>query len=281
MLNVRGFGAAVVSLCLVACSSGGAMPGSPPVGLTQALQAAAQKHKLKAKIRIVIPKHKHHRGHRARYISPATQSIAIAVTPHGGSPVNYNADLTPSTNPNCKASLISPLVCTVTLDLAAGSYTATFATYDGLLAGGNAPSHAPTGNKLSANQNVPLTVANGTANQVSVTLEAIPTSVALVPDASSALSGNTASGFALSKCSTTSQHARRPSTSASSASTRTTTTFSAQVRRYRRWPPTTQPTCRLPHRRHHHPTTSCFVARLRSPRKRFPDRTASLTSPLA
>jgi sugar lactone lactonase YvrE len=167
-----------------------------------------KRHKVKATIRIVIPKRRHHRrvllhGH---YISVSTRSIAIAVTPSaGGTAKNFNADLTPASNPDCLPSS-SGTVCTLPLELAAGNYTVTVATYDGLLAGGNAPNNPPTGNKLSAHQSVPLAVNLDKANALQVTLDGIPTGVALVPAAGSVLTGNDTSGFALARCSQPAQN---------------------------------------------------------------------------
>src|SRR5208283_1497470 len=74
---------------------------------------------------------------------------------------------------------------------------ATFATYDGLLNG----SGLPTGNELSANQSVPLSIVAGRANHINVTLEGIPTTVAVVPAVGSTLGGDMSSGFTLAKCS--------------------------------------------------------------------------------
>lgn len=139
----RSVAAAVLALAVSACGGSGAGSSGADGSLPNARVAASDsmpltKHKLKAKIRIVIPRRRHHRrmlvhGH---FISPATQSIAIAVTPSaGGTTQNFNADLTTASNPDCTVSLVSPLICTITISLAPGSYTGTFATYDGLLNG--------------------------------------------------------------------------------------------------------------------------------------------------
>jgi virginiamycin B lyase len=193
--------ALVLCSVLAACASG-ATGASLPSAHVATIEASTAK-RLKATIRIAIPRKHHHRvrihGH---YVSPSTQSIVIAITLAGGSTtLNFNADLTPATNPNCVASLISPLICTIGVDLTPGNYTASFATYDGLLAGGNGPHNPPTGNELSANQDVPLTVASGQSNAIDVTLEGLPAGAVLVPDASATLSGNAAAGYSLAKCS--------------------------------------------------------------------------------
>jgi virginiamycin B lyase len=187
----------LAALVLTACgggrSAGSLLPAEQPSSLGT---LHASKHNVKATIRITIPKREHRRrvlvhGH---YVSAATKSIAIAVTPPGGATIDHNADLTPASNPNCAGS---PVVCTLTLALPPGSYTATFATYDGLLNG----SSAPTGNELSANQSVPLTMVVGKNNVINLTLDGVPASVAVVPAAGSTLGGNMASGFTLAKCS--------------------------------------------------------------------------------
>jgi hypothetical protein len=184
----------VLVLGLTACA-GGTSTSTPPLA-----NAPASAHKVKATIRITIPKHGRRRVLiRGHYISPATQSITIAVTPVSGPVVNYNADLTPATNSQCQVGIVSPLICTVTLSLAPGTYTATFATYDGLLTGGNSPDNPPSGSVLSANQNVQLNVVVGQANQISVSLGGVPTSVLLVP-LGSLLHGDAVSGYNLQAC---------------------------------------------------------------------------------
>src|SRR5208283_3974961 len=105
-------GALVCAMVLAAGAGGCAgspLPSGQPAG---GAAARASAHGIKATIRITIPKRRHHRrilihGH---YVSSATRSIAIAVTPPGGSPANFNADLTPATNPHCAGS---PVVCTI------------------------------------------------------------------------------------------------------------------------------------------------------------------------
>ena len=198
---LRAFCASLFTVSLAACAAGGT--GGPlPAAQPAAAHAAPAKRKLAVKVRVAIPKGGHHRRVRihGHYVSPATQSITIAVTPSSGPVQHFNADLTPATNPGCKASLYSPTICTVTLNLAAGNYTATFATYDGLLVGGNHPTSSPSGNELSGNQAVPLHVVTGGANQVNVTLDGIPTGVAFVPAATSSLDGNMTAGFTGTKC---------------------------------------------------------------------------------
>ena len=195
--SLRVLCAIALASTFAACASG-ATSGTVPTALALQSDPSAKK-KLQAKIRITIPKRKHHRRVliRGHYISASTQSIAIAIAPlAGGATTNYNADLTPANNPACTGT---PVVCTITIGLPAGSYTASFATYDGPLSGGNAPNNPPTGNELSANQNVPFTLVLGASNQINVTLDGIPSNVTVVPIGST-MSGNANSGFSLSRC---------------------------------------------------------------------------------
>jgi streptogramin lyase len=199
-----------LTLAVLLAGAVAACSGTAPQSLPNAPAAAAnapghvsKKHKIKAKIRITIPKRKHHRRVKVRghYISPATQSIAIAITPSSGPAIDENADLTAASNPgDCTQSLVSPLICTVTLTLDPGSYTASFTTYDGLLQSPGDADSPPTGHPLSANQSVPLSIAAGQANQINVALDGIPAGVVLVPSANSTLFGSAAAGFGANKC---------------------------------------------------------------------------------
>src|SRR5215469_676076 len=90
------------ALALDACSGGtGGAFVSAPRSLVPAVVAGSARVKAWVTIRIAIPKRKHHEFRIAgHYISAATKSIAIAVS-DGTVSAKYNADLTPSTNPNC------------------------------------------------------------------------------------------------------------------------------------------------------------------------------------
>jgi virginiamycin B lyase len=209
-VRVRWLAAALVA-ALTACSSANtaSLPNAP--GQTVKAPGHGSKHRMKATIRITIPKRKHHRrvkihGH---YISPATQSIEIETTLTGDAPVQANANLTPANNPGCTASLVSTLICTVTLSLEPGAYTGTFTTFDGPLSGGGGASDPATGNQLSAAQSVPFTIAAGQSNQINISLDGIPTAAAIVPAANSSLNGNMANGFTATKCGTDSPNSEK------------------------------------------------------------------------
>jgi virginiamycin B lyase len=63
----------------------------------------------------------------------------------------------------------------------------------------------PGSHELSVNQSVAFAVVRGVPNAVSLTLDGIPASAALVPVPPSTLSGNSNAGFTLSKCTTQTQ----------------------------------------------------------------------------
>ena len=176
-------------------SCGGASGVSPALGPGTAPAAVPAKAITgTAKLVIHIPKRRHHHNFlHSKYLSPATQSIAITVTSvQTGRSTAFNRNLTPS-SPGCNAA---SMTCTITMHLNVGSYNAAFATFDGLLgAGGN-----PTGNELSSNQNVAFTYIKGRNNVISVTLEGVPATVTMYPSASSSLSGSSSTGYSLARC---------------------------------------------------------------------------------
>ena len=189
----------VLLLSLTCLTALAACSGHGPNGL--AVPALRQNKETASKsgavVRIAIPRRRQRRR-GADYVSPATQSIVIVVSSGAGKPKTFNANLTPATNPNCKPVKV---VCSIPLLLSPGKYTASFTTYDGLL------DHRgqPTGNRLSANQEVPFSMVEGKATVVPVTLGGIPTAVAFIPATSSTLVGGTVSGFSLSRCNASAQ----------------------------------------------------------------------------
>lgn len=135
------------------------------------------------------------KGVRKHYVSPATQSIAITISLPTGRAKRVNSNLTPSTNKKCTASA-DGIDCELSFSLAAGSYTASFATYDGLLIGGQ-----PSGRELSANQTVSFTVRAKKSTQLHIALDGIPTGIAFLPSATSSLYGNQSLGYVMPRCS--------------------------------------------------------------------------------
>ena len=117
-----------------------------------------------------------------QYLSPATQSIAIAIT--GPTTVTATTNLTIGSS-GCTGSLAST-VCTLTVPgLAPGSYTATLTTYD--QTGG-------AGKILSAAQAIPFTITAGQNNAINITLSGVPASTLVLP-ANSTSSSNGSGGY--------------------------------------------------------------------------------------
>jgi streptogramin lyase len=181
---MRWFLGLALAVALSACSSVGT--GPLPTSLTPSHRGASPR--AHVSLRIVIPRKHRHSFH---YISPATQSIAITVTPFTGRALHFNADLTPATNPNCTPAL----VCTISFPLAPGPYIASFATYDGPLAGGNGFTNPPTGNELSANDNVPMLLKAGAHTTFKIVLGGVPAGAVVIPYGDN--------GFTFSKCMST------------------------------------------------------------------------------
>lgn len=118
------------------------------------------------------------------YISPATQSIQVAIT--GTATQTLTANLTP-TSTGCSSTLAST-VCILTLALGPGSYNASVSTFDGPSA---------TGNLLSAGQAIGFTIVGGTANTVNIVLNGIPVSLILAPASSAIVATGGPTSFTL------------------------------------------------------------------------------------
>ncbi|HEY1977147.1 MAG TPA: hypothetical protein VGG89_11400 [Candidatus Baltobacteraceae bacterium] len=193
---------ALALAALSACSGGnGVLPSSFVGGAAGRHRTTTKSH---ATIVISIPtigaaaRRQRQKLHR-HYVSPATQSVAIAVTFADATVKSFNADLTPASNSHCVADSTGT-TCTITADLPVGNYTAAFTTYDGLLSG-----KTPTGHVLSANQSIPFSIKKNNPNDVKVVLDGIPTAVAFIPSASSTIYGNQTLGYVMPRCSPTPQ----------------------------------------------------------------------------
>jgi streptogramin lyase len=103
------------------------------------------------------------------------------------------------------ASSLAGTFCTLTVPglsacpTTGNCYTATIATYDGIAGCPSACAIPGTAHELSGNQNVPFTIATAQANQLNLTLDGVPASVALV-SFDPALGGSGSAGLTLSKC---------------------------------------------------------------------------------
>lgn len=193
--------AATAVALLAACASegGGTLPGTQTADSSTSL---ATKHRVKAVIRIKIPKRKHHRdGVGEKFLSPSTEGMTISfVAPTS---LSETIGLTPS-SPNCSASA-SGTVCTEILGLApcpstANCYRGSIATYDEVTCVLSACTVPPGAHQLSADQDVAFSIAAEKETAIPLTLGGIPASVALVPLPPSTLSGSSSSGFTISKC---------------------------------------------------------------------------------
>jgi hypothetical protein len=152
----------VSATMFAACSAqSGSAPGVPSA-------PAATHKKGTVVVRIKIPKKRHDGGKGSRYVSPATQSMTLAIT--GPTAVNETVALTAGSN-GCVAT-VTTTACSLSLTLAAGAYTATISTFDA--AGG-------TGHVLSSAQNVGFTVVAGTNNTVALTLSGAIARFAVLP----------------------------------------------------------------------------------------------------
>ena len=183
--------AATLILCVLAACTGGENGAVSPLPNARVANSADEARvRVTATLRIVIPKRRGGKPHH--YLSPATRSISIAIA-QSGKLRHENFDLTAATNPACTAS---PVVCSLKFLVSPGAATLSLTTYDGLLGAGG----KPTGNQLSANQDVPTKFVRSKANVVKVTLEGIPASIAFIPGAASTLTGNASAGYVISKC---------------------------------------------------------------------------------
>ena len=158
---------------LTACGGGARAVPSAPAAPTGTGASSAERGT--ASFVIAVPSRTAAASARRRpaYISPATQSIKIALT--GPTATTQTANLTP-TSTGCTSTLATTQ-CTLSLALTPGSYTGTISTYDGANA---------TGTMLSGNQNVAFTIATGQANTISLTLDGIPHQVLITAQSAGA-----------------------------------------------------------------------------------------------
>lgn len=188
--------ACTAALGLSACAGstlGGALPES-----NAALLASGEK--LTVTFRIVVPRRSHH---RARYVSPSTRGVTIAIS--GAATFKETVALTAVPGKHCEMHQ-GATFCTESIVLAPCSsktkncYTAAITTYDAVSCTKAKCTIPASAHKLSANQHISFAVARGEKNEISIALDGIPVSVSLQPAAGSTLQGSVAAGFTLSKC---------------------------------------------------------------------------------
>ena len=118
---------------LAACSQAGnsVVPGTPAA-------APQRRHSVRAHLVIKVPREpKRHR--RARYVSPATASLAYSIDAVPQTPV-----VVATSNPNCSAAGQTYLQCSIAFNVAPGAHTFSFTAKDS------------NGIALSANTNYPV-----------------------------------------------------------------------------------------------------------------------------
>lgn len=172
----RCIAACLTAAILGACSGGEQIAPDSRAALSQARGvSASQKHSKKGqlKIELRIPREKHkHRKFRPGYISAATQSMAVAVV--GQATQVFN--LTP-TSPGC-SSTSGYITCDVSAFFPSGQQTIAVTLYDQTGGQGNALSTATT----TAN------IVAGNITYISITLEGVVASVALLVNGSTTVS---------------------------------------------------------------------------------------------
>jgi hypothetical protein len=186
---IRNVLAALMALSILsACGGAGStIPGAPLAPSQTPVDGAGRSRHGQATFRIRIPpcKERAHCRRHAHWISPATQSIVIAIDAYA--PIVQN--LTP-TSANCSVGgPISYLVCQFSVTVTTGPHTFSATTFDGLNGNGNA---------LSADLNVPVTIVGGSNQGVGLTLGGIAQSlVVLAPPNSPHVTGSQFDGFSV------------------------------------------------------------------------------------
>jgi DNA-binding beta-propeller fold protein YncE len=171
-VNARIVLGALLVAGLVACTGGSNV--SPAVA-THAARTTL------ARLVIKVPPRKHARGRHARYISPATASLAYSIDGATQTPISIS-----TSNPNCQVSgAIGYLMCAVNITVAPGRRTFSFTTLDA------------NGKTLSANTQVVATIVAGAANQLAVTLGGVAASFAVYPPNVPQVTTLEAGGFAI------------------------------------------------------------------------------------
>uniref|UniRef100_E6Q5W0 Uncharacterized protein n=1 Tax=mine drainage metagenome TaxID=410659 RepID=E6Q5W0_9ZZZZ len=163
---VRPLAGLAIAVIVVSCGGGGGSSGSSLVPNAQPPGPAPIG---SVKLQLNIPPKSAATGRAPAYVSPATQSVSVAID--GGSPTVQN--LSPS-SPNCSNSGPAyPLLCTVTLSAGAGAHTVTIDTFDQP----NAAGHSLSVNSIS------VTFVAGQSPNVPVVLAGVPASIAVYPAA--------------------------------------------------------------------------------------------------
>jgi hypothetical protein len=149
-------------------------------------------------VRIDVPLTGTASNRRPAYVSPATQSLAIAVSGSGAPLATFSANVTPS-SPSCQTVTVNAmptLTCMLDVPLtipASGSYTLATTTYDQPQTAQCSPTGAPrcAGNILSAALLTATLQVNAT-NVVSIALGGLANSFTVTPAANGFFNGSVA-----------------------------------------------------------------------------------------
>ena len=163
-IHISVLGAAALALAATGCSGGTHALTPAPAATAAPNTAPASKAGTSAKLTILVPRPVSGTAARRRpaYVSPSSTALNVAV--NGGTVTTYG--LTPS-SPGC-AVQSAVLACTFAIVVPAGNDSLALSLLDG------------AGNVLSRNV-VSAQIAAGTSTPVSVTLDGVPASVAVVP----------------------------------------------------------------------------------------------------
>jgi hypothetical protein len=172
-----------LSAFLAACSGGGGVQQTPII-----IPASKSKGIVAVSIKIPARSAAASSRRRPQYVSASTESLAITISQSGTQVLQEAVSLTPS-NPNCTSSA-GATTCSLTFPLAPGSYLGTVSTYDGAVVG-----NAATGHLLSQGQSLAITVLGGQTNDLTLTLDGVPASIAIVPASGSLITGTQSGGF--------------------------------------------------------------------------------------
>ena len=181
--------AAFAALAVSACSSPAGTSFAPlqSPAVTRPMKGFAKAQRATLHLVFRIPRRRLH--HRARYVSPATQSFVISAQA-GSAITNAFVNATPSSS-SCAQGLLE-LTCSLSMQLAPGSYTVTISAYDAQQSSTTGP---PAGNLLSTNS-VAVTIAVGKANTINATLDGVPKTITVAPSSGQTnAAGNDASGI--------------------------------------------------------------------------------------
>ncbi len=224
----------VAAAALIAGCSGGTHVGSSIPPTNGAVTGSVTRTAAGATMKITVPASTTTSAttRAAKYVSPATQSLVAYFAPPttpapspSPTPNNTNVDATrrsvravaaptaeptgtlvfavnlAPTNPNCSASVLGALVCTVTFPVPAGTYLVNIGTYDAPQPSPSAsPYPTPVGNLLSNNTGIPATIVSGQANALNVTLAGVPAAFVVNFAPSSAVGGSQATGYSYDRC---------------------------------------------------------------------------------